>query len=800
MSTWIAFGTRSRWEGREIYRRSHLANTVSFRQSASLGVRGFFGQGNSPCSEDHRRSDLTISLDRRATITEGGAIVIKRYARFGTVLLILAAGLTAVTPLPAGAVSSGGVAAGGVLELTVGGTAGVPTDALAVVLNTTVTNPTTAGFVTVFPCGAERPVASNLNYVKDQTIPNLVIAKLGAGGKVCFYSQQATDLIVDVAGFFPAGSGYVAQASPQRAVDTRGKTRVGGTTIQEVAVTGVFGVPPTASGVALNVTIAGAAADGFATVFPCGQQTPTASNVNYAKSQDIPNFVIATPGVGGKVCVFSSASADVIVDVSGYFEQGTGFTATAAPVRFLDSRGTTRIAAGTSRELTVAGDKGIPADARGVAMNVTAVGASADGFMTVYPCGQSTPVASNLNYTKARDIANSVLAKPGTDGKVCFYSDKTVDIIVDIAGYYGSNSTFTPIPNPTRILDTRTVAQLSPSTGQTLSTGGYHTCVVLVFRKVACWGANGFGQLGNGRTTSADAGTFTPSVVTGLSGVAAVSAGGWHTCALRQDATVWCWGQNQDGQLGTGGANTAVPVQVPGLSGVASVSAGHLATCARLLAGGVKCWGRYDGDSRFGIAFPTTPVDVPALAGATQVHVGRQTTCASFTDGGGGCYLIDYSKSPEIEFVRVPGLVGVSFISKECAIVEADSHVQCWGRNYDHGLGDGTTNSSTTPVNAIGMIGARSVSSGDGESCALLEAGTVHCWGVSSGGDVLVPQAVPLPTRVIAADGWCALDAGGTVYCWGTNRFGQLGVPPAPNDFARLFPPTAVVGLEPVLH
>jgi hypothetical protein len=190
-------------------------------------------------------------------------------------------------------------------------------------------------------------------------------------------------------------------------------------------------------------------------VFPCGQQTPTASNVNYAKGQDIPNFVIATPGLGGKVCVFSSASADVIVDVSGYFDAGPGFTATAAPVRFLDSRATTRIAAGTSKELTVAGDKGIPADARGVAMNVTAVGASADGFMTVYPCGQSTPVASNLNYTKARDVANFVLAKPGTDGKVCFYSDKTVDLVVDVSGFFGAQSIFSPISIPTRVVDTR---------------------------------------------------------------------------------------------------------------------------------------------------------------------------------------------------------------------------------------------------------------------------------------------------------------------------------------------------------
>jgi hypothetical protein len=332
---------------------------------------------------------------------------------------------------------------------------GLPADTAGVAMNVTVAGAKAAGFLTVFPCGQATPKASNLNYNANGVIPNLVIASPGTNGEVCFYNSAALDLIVDIAGSFPAGSGYVAQASPQRAVDTRGAAvRVGGAAIQEVAVAGVFGVPADAAGVALNVTITGAISDGFATVFPCGQQIPTASNVNYVKGQDIPNFVIAKPGVGGKVCVSSSALVDVILDVSGYFAAGTGFTATAAPVRFLDSRATTRIAAGTSKELVVAGDKGIPANAKAMAMNVTAVGASADGFMTVYPCGEPVPVASNLNYSKGRDIANSVLAKPGVGGKVCFYSDKAVDIVVDVSGYFGSTSTFLPIV-PGRAFDTR---------------------------------------------------------------------------------------------------------------------------------------------------------------------------------------------------------------------------------------------------------------------------------------------------------------------------------------------------------
>ena len=87
------------------------------------------------------------------------------------------------------------------LELTVNGRGGVPADAVAVVLNVTVTEPASSGFVTVFPCGGGRPLASNLNFVPGQTVPNMVISKVGAG-KVCLYSNETTHLVVDVSGYF----------------------------------------------------------------------------------------------------------------------------------------------------------------------------------------------------------------------------------------------------------------------------------------------------------------------------------------------------------------------------------------------------------------------------------------------------------------------------------------------------------------------------------------------------------------------------------------------------------------------
>jgi len=108
-----------------------------------------------------------------------------------------------------------------VVEVQVGGREGVPTDALAAVLNVTVDGPSHGGFVTVWPCGEQRPLASNLNHLPGQTIANLVISRLGIGGKACMLVQAAERVVVDVSGYFPAGSDYVPITNPARLLDTR---------------------------------------------------------------------------------------------------------------------------------------------------------------------------------------------------------------------------------------------------------------------------------------------------------------------------------------------------------------------------------------------------------------------------------------------------------------------------------------------------------------------------------------------------------------------------------------------------
>src|SRR5215218_5514592 len=110
---------------------------------------------------------------------------------------------------------------GSTLNLPTAGRAGVPGDAVAVVLNVTVTEAQGDGFITVFPCAGNRPTASNLNYVVGTTRPNMVIAKIGAAGAVCLFNGGATHLIVDVTGYFPGTDAITPLESPARLLDTR---------------------------------------------------------------------------------------------------------------------------------------------------------------------------------------------------------------------------------------------------------------------------------------------------------------------------------------------------------------------------------------------------------------------------------------------------------------------------------------------------------------------------------------------------------------------------------------------------
>jgi hypothetical protein len=210
------------------------------------------------------------------------------------------------------------------------GLSSVPADATAVAVNVTVDGPTSPGYLTVWPSGQPKPLASSLNFVPGQTVPNLVIAKLGSGGKISIFNNAGnTHVIADVVGYFSGHGATFTPLNPDRLLDTRsgfGGPPVGqgqGIDVQIAGRTGANGlssVPGNATAVALNVTVTNPDAPSFATVWPTGASRPFASNLNFTPGQSVPNMVIAKLGAGGKISIYNNTgNTDVVADVVGYF-------------------------------------------------------------------------------------------------------------------------------------------------------------------------------------------------------------------------------------------------------------------------------------------------------------------------------------------------------------------------------------------------------------------------------------------------------------------------------------------------
>ena len=218
-------------------------------------------------------------------------------------------------------------AAGAVIELDVTGVGSsqLPDDTSAVVLNVTGTEASAAGYVTVWPCGAPQPTASNLNLTAGTARPNLVVSKVGDGGKVCLFTQSSAHLVADVNGYLPAGSAYVPIV-PVRILETRPPAQVGYTgekpapgSVVRLHVVGQGAAPASATAVVLNVTGTEATTDGYVTVWPCDADQPTASNLNLTGGSTAPNLVMAKVGIAGDVCLYTQSGTHLVADLAGYW-------------------------------------------------------------------------------------------------------------------------------------------------------------------------------------------------------------------------------------------------------------------------------------------------------------------------------------------------------------------------------------------------------------------------------------------------------------------------------------------------
>ncbi len=302
--------------------------------------------------------------------------------------------------------------------------------------------------------------------------------------------------------------------------------------------------------------------------------------------------------------------------------------------------------------------------------------------------------------------------------------------------------------SPLRLEATALPAEPALSNVANVSVGGAHACAVNGAGALYCWGSNAIGQLGVAGIPYSSI----PVRVSGLgSGIASVSAGGGHTCALTTSATIKCWGSNTYGQLGNGSTiDSPTAVDVAGLSGVTALSTGADFTCA-VANGAARCWGsNVQGQLGDSTAISrTTPITVSGLnTGVTGIAAGQVHTCAALAASG----------------------------------------ARCWGSNYYGQLGDLTTKSSAVPVTVTMTGTVTAVAVGQVHSCALLSTGGIRCWGYNNYGQIGVGSYAsgPLgPTDVwILSSGVTSISAGGLqscaianggAYCWGSNSHGELG-------------------------
>jgi alpha-tubulin suppressor-like RCC1 family protein len=451
---------------------------------------------------------------------------------------------------------------------------------------------------------------------------------------------------------------------------------------------------------------------------------------------------------------------------------------------------------------------------------------------------------------------------------------------------WGSND-YGQLGNNTTTYSTVPVTVHGITNAVQISAGLNYNCATLASGAVKCWGSNSWGKLGD--NSAADSFSVIPVTVLGISNAVEVSAGDQHTCARLTSGIVQCWGYNTFDNLSMHIHTSALPVtisdmvgtdiglgkeyacvlkankkircwghnlygelgheqtpsrqsilDVSGISTAVKLSVSDTYGCAILINGSVKCWGANyswqlgseDIEAVVADEYTHIPVLVPGINNAIDIQgsygSGFNSTCALLSDGrikcwgdnyfgqlgNNGTVYTDFPENIEEEMRGLPSEVSnistalsISVSSDfSCAVLEGGS-VQCWGYNGWGRLGNGTDILSTIPVNVSGVTSAVSVGTGHYGGCALLSSGIVKCWGGNEYGQLgngstitsNIPVTVTGVSNAVAlnvgATHSCAVLATGSVKCWGRNNYGQLGN----GSFVDSSVPVVVQGLSNVI-
>lgn len=246
---------------------------------------------------------------------------------------------------------------------------------------------------------------------------------------------------------------------PLRLVDTRYGT---GTATLPLAAGCTLVVDPgvgaSVTAVAINLTTVRSAANGFVTAYPCGVTQPLVSAVQPLTGRAVAGMAIVPLGDDGTVCVYTSVTTDLIVDLFGTYTPGVGDRfEPVSPVRLKDTRSSpTTVPAGTILRVPAVGAAGTPAGATGAALTVHAMNATGTGYLTVYPCSAEVPLVSSVNVVNGSSVTNHVEVALDDGGDVCVYVSVAMHVAIDLSGWFGAAgaSEFFAV-QPYRAVDTR---------------------------------------------------------------------------------------------------------------------------------------------------------------------------------------------------------------------------------------------------------------------------------------------------------------------------------------------------------
>ena len=345
------------------------------------------------------------------------------------------------------------------MQLPVLGKAGVPMAGVAaVMLNVTVVNATVQSYLTLYPAGISRPVASTINFPAAAPLSNGAMVTVGSSGSISIYNYTgAVDVVIDVEGWVGNGTSAAETktVAPTRILDSRtsnggrdGKPFSAGETMK-LQVLGTHGIPATGvAAIVANITAVPGSSTGYLTVYPSGTARPLASTLNItAPRLPVANLATLPVGSDGAIDIYSSVSyVHVVIDVEGWITAGDPTTAAGATaqsaVRILDTRTTLgnhkgALGQGAVLTLPVLGVGGMPSTGvSAVILHVTAVYPSVRGYFRVWTSGMVEPQTSTVNFAAGKIVSSTAVVPVESSGAVSLKNmSGTANAVVDIQGW-----------------------------------------------------------------------------------------------------------------------------------------------------------------------------------------------------------------------------------------------------------------------------------------------------------------------------------------------------------------------------